>query len=51
MSKKLFNEIKVLFDKARVEALDAVAEDSDPDEIYEMVLQLFPVSQMSGGKK
>lgn len=46
MSEKLYIEARVLLDEMRERLLAMVAEDTDPDEVYEVVLQMFPVSSM-----
>ncbi|MFC1476464.1 TIGR02147 family protein, partial [Fibrobacterota bacterium] len=46
MSKKLYNEVRDMLDEIREKILSRVADDSTPDEIYEVVLQVFPVSKM-----
>jgi hypothetical protein len=46
LSKKLYNEIRETLDELRMKILAQVIEDRDPDEVYEIVLQVFPVSQL-----
>ena len=46
MSKKLYNEVRDLLDDVRQKILSRVADDDSPDEVYEVVLQAFPVSKM-----
>jgi uncharacterized protein (TIGR02147 family) len=47
LSKKLYGEVRALLDEVREKILTSVAEDVAPDEIYEVVFQVFPVSKMT----
>jgi uncharacterized protein (TIGR02147 family) len=51
MSKTLYKEVREILDEARQKILSLVADDAAADEIYEVVFQVFPVSQMAGNKK
>jgi uncharacterized protein (TIGR02147 family) len=51
MSKKLYGSVREILDETRAKILSLVAEDKNPDEIYEVVLQAFPVSFVHGRKK
>lgn len=51
LSKKLFDEIRETLDEVRIKILSQVADDTNPDEVYEIVLQVFPVSQIKGDFK
>jgi uncharacterized protein (TIGR02147 family) len=51
MSKGLYQEVRELLDDTREKILSLVAEDKTPDEIYEVVLQVFPVSKTMGKMK
>ncbi len=48
MSKALYNEIKEMFDEMREKILSRVADDKNPQEVYEVIFQVFPVSNISG---
>jgi uncharacterized protein (TIGR02147 family) len=50
MSKGLYQEVRELLDDTREKILSLVAEDKTPDEVYEVVLQVFPVSKIMGRK-
>jgi uncharacterized protein (TIGR02147 family) len=47
MSKKLYGEVRSMLDEVREKILSSVADDKKPDEIYEVVFQVFPVSNMT----
>jgi uncharacterized protein (TIGR02147 family) len=47
MSKKLFSEAKALLNETREKLLSMVAEDGPAEEVYEVVLQAFPVSALN----
>jgi uncharacterized protein (TIGR02147 family) len=47
MSKGLFGDVRGILDETRLKILSLVAEDGAADEVYEVVLQVFPVSQIS----
>jgi uncharacterized protein (TIGR02147 family) len=51
MSKGLYGEVRELLDETREKILSLVAEDKTPDEVYEVVFQVFPVSNMKGSGK
>jgi uncharacterized protein (TIGR02147 family) len=51
MSKKLYGEVRGMLDEVREKILALVAEDETPDEIYEVVFQVFPVSNMGKSAK
>jgi hypothetical protein len=51
MSKGLYQEVRGILDDAREKILSLVAEDKKPDEIYEVVFQVFPVSKIMGKRK
>lgn len=51
MSKKLYAEVRDILDEARQKILSRVADDGSPDEVYEVVFQMFPVSKMDKKKK
>lgn len=51
MSKGLYKEVRELLDDTREKILSLVAEDKTPDEVYEVVLQVFPVSKIMGKRK
>lgn len=51
MSKDLYAMVREVLDETRAKILAMVAEDSNPDDIYEVVLQAFPVSFVRGRKK
>ena len=51
MSKGLYREVRELLDDTREKILSLVAEDQTPDEVYEVVLQVFPVSNTTRNKK
>ena len=46
MSKALYREVRDLLDETRQKILERVAEDGAADDVYEMVFQVFPVSDM-----
>jgi uncharacterized protein (TIGR02147 family) len=46
MSRELYGEVREILDETRQKILTLVAEDGTPDEVYEVVLQVFPVSDM-----
>lgn len=46
MSKGLYEEVRGILDETRQKILSLVAEDGTPDEVYEVVFQVFPVSDM-----
>jgi hypothetical protein len=43
--------VREILDEAREKILSLVAEDKNPDDVYETVFQVFPVSNMKGKKK
>ncbi len=45
LSKSLYNEAREMMDRVRESILAQVSDDTDPEEVYEMVFQLFPVTQ------
>ncbi|HAJ79543.1 MAG TPA: hypothetical protein DCO75_07195 [Fibrobacteres bacterium] len=47
MSKTLYGEIRDILDETRQKILSLVAEDGAADDVYEVVFQVFPVSNMS----
>jgi uncharacterized protein (TIGR02147 family) len=47
MSKRLYEEVRTMLDDVREKILSLVAEDKTPDDIYEVVFQVFPVSKMT----
>lgn len=49
MSKKLYGEVRQKLDDVRQAILSYSETDTNPEEIYEVVLQVFPVSQMKKG--
>ena len=51
MSKELYQEVREILDDTREKILSLVAEDKTPDEVYEVVLQVFPVSKMMEKRK
>ncbi len=51
MSRGLYREVRELLDDTREKILSLVAEDQTPDEVYEVVLQVFPVSNTIRNKK
>jgi uncharacterized protein (TIGR02147 family) len=51
MSKELYGEVRELLDDTRQKILALVAEDGAADEVYEVVFQVFPVSNTGGRKK
>lgn len=46
MSRSLYEEVRGILDDARAQILSLVAEDKKPDDVYEVVFQVFPVSDM-----
>ena len=46
MTKELYEEVRGILDETRQKILSLVAEDGAPDEVYELVFQVFPVSSM-----
>ncbi len=51
LSGNYYREIRAILDRVRQDILAGVEQDSQPEEIYELVLQLFPVSAIRGAKK
>jgi uncharacterized protein (TIGR02147 family) len=51
MSKGLYEQAREILDETRERILSLVAQDKAPDEVYEVVLQVFPVSKMAGKRK
>jgi len=51
MNKALYEEVREILDEARQKILSLVKNNSSADEIYEVVFQVFPVSNMAGNKK
>ena len=51
MSKELYGEVREILDETREKILSLVAEDKNPDDVYETVFQVFPVSNIKGKKK
>jgi len=51
MSKGLFVEVRGILDETRQKILSLVAEDGAADEVYEVVFQVFPVSQINPESK
>jgi uncharacterized protein (TIGR02147 family) len=47
MSKTIYEEIRDILDETRQKILSLVAEDGAADDVYEVVFQVFPVSNMS----
>jgi hypothetical protein len=45
LTKKTYEEVSNLFDEIRAKILDDATESEDADRIYNMVLQLYPVSK------
>lgn len=50
LSKELFNESREMMDRLRESILAQVSEDTNPEEVYELVFQLFPVTQQRSRK-
>ncbi len=50
LSKSLYNEAREMMDTLRESLLAQVRDDCDPEEVYELVLQLFPVTQQGSQK-
>lgn len=50
MSKNLYSEVRELLDEMRRKIHTLVAADKPADEVYEVVFQMFPVSQMHGNR-
>ena len=51
MSKSLYGEVREILDETRQKILSLVADDGPANEIYEVVFQVFPVSQIAAGNK
>lgn len=49
MSKRTYEEVRQKLDEIRQTILSYTETDSSPDEVYEVVLQVFPVSKMQKG--
>ncbi|MBN1758948.1 MAG: TIGR02147 family protein [Chitinispirillaceae bacterium] len=49
MSRGLYNEVRDILDETRHKILELVADDGAADDVYEVVLQMFPVTDL--GKK
>jgi uncharacterized protein (TIGR02147 family) len=47
MSKRLYEEVRTMLDDTREKILSLISEDKTPDDIYEVVFQVFPVSNMT----
>jgi len=47
MSKVLYEEVRGLLDETRQRILSLVAEDGAADEVYEVIFQVFPVSNLN----
>jgi uncharacterized protein (TIGR02147 family) len=47
MSRALYEDVRVIMDETRQKILSLVAEDGPADEVYEVVFQVFPVSNMN----
>lgn len=50
MSKELYQEVRGMMNELREKILAKVADDKICDEVYEVVLQTFPVSNLTGDK-
>jgi uncharacterized protein (TIGR02147 family) len=50
MSRGLYEEVRGILDETRQKILSLVAEDGPADEVYEVVFQAFPVSQINHEK-
>lgn len=51
MSKKVYDDVREKLDEVRQLILSSVEADQEPDEVYKVVLQMFPVSQIQKGGK
>jgi hypothetical protein len=49
MSRKLYGEVRGMLDEMRERLHAMVAEDGEPDDVYEVVFQMFPVSNIAKG--
>jgi uncharacterized protein (TIGR02147 family) len=50
MSKELYKKAREIFDDARERILALAADDTGAEEVYEVVLQVFPVSNVNGNR-
>ena len=48
VSRNCFSEVRQILDDARESVLARIAEDHQPEEVYEVVFQMFPVSAAAG---
>lgn len=46
MSRKTYQEVRRIMDDTRQKILALIDEDNDPDQVYEVVFQVFPVSNL-----
>jgi uncharacterized protein (TIGR02147 family) len=51
MSRDLYEEVRGILEDTREQILALVAEDKKPDDVFEVVFQVFPVSDMKGKRQ